>query len=341
MLLLVNQQRPTVLKHIRSLNILFLSSTPSFTKLRRCLLLLPHLSRLFLEFSHSAPPTLLRGLVFPHLRHFQTGSINHGSLSDFLHNNPRINFISIGKCGKARACPIRCNPYLPTASISSGASCLLSIPTRHTYKPIMNLQSRIHAPRDALVSPRQVLSNRRRSLKRLHDLRLDLNFSMATDHGFMQDIIQLAPSVRNLELRECRLPTSVCLPIHETQSLNLTFHTQLGRGPHHRRAWNHRLSWARSLAALPELETLSLKTSAPLIRNPGNHQEERSLIREWTSLFSPSRIHTVVLWYHADTSYSPHNGFLHGPVETGVYSRWSKHAESSRWQRTEFMMGTL
>lgn len=214
MLLSVNQQRPSVVKHVRSLNILFSDSTPSFIKLRQCLLALPQISSLVLEFVHNAPPTLLRGLVFPNLRHFQTGSINHGSLTDFLRNNPRINCISIGKCGRTHTCPISCNPYLPTAIISSGASCLLSIPTRRTYKPIFNLQSRIHVPRDALISPRQVLSYRSQSLKRLCDLRLDINFSMATDHGFMRDIVQLVPSIRNLELRECELSTPVCLFTH-------------------------------------------------------------------------------------------------------------------------------
>lgn len=211
MLLSVNLQRPSVVKHIRSLKILFHATTPSFIQLRRCLLALPHISSLVLEFAHNAPPTLLRGLVFPNLRRFQTSSMNHSSLADFFRNNPRINDISIGKCGMTRTCPIRCSPYLPTASISSGASCLFSIPTRRTYKPIVDLQSRIHIPRDGMISPRQVLSNRRQSLKRLHDLRLDINFSMATDHGFMQDIIQLTPSIRTLELRECELSTPVCL----------------------------------------------------------------------------------------------------------------------------------
>lgn len=205
MFLLVCQKREAVARRARSLSVIFQTAPPSFTKLRLLLLLVPRLSHLILDFSCNVP-TLLRGVTFPYLQHFHATSINHSALSYFLQANPRISNISIGRCGKTRICPIQCKPSLPSTTLSSGASCLLSVPINHTYKPIVNLQSRIHNTRDALVSPCKVLSNRRHSLKRLHHLRLDINFVMATDHGFIQDIIQRAPSIQTLELVECELP---------------------------------------------------------------------------------------------------------------------------------------
>lgn len=346
MFLLVGQEREVVANCVRSLSVVFQSTPPSFIKLRLLLLLVPQLSHLVLEFACNTP-TLLHGVKFPYLQHFHATSINHGALSNFLQANPRISNISIGRCGRARVCPIRCKPYLPSATLFSGASCLLSVPINYTYKSIVDLQSRIHNTRDAFVSPRKVLSNRKHCLKRLRHLRLDINFSMATDHGFMQDIIELAPSIRTLELVECELLALVCTPTSHTLHIvtQLILH-QDSRGPRHRRAWNHHSTWARCLTALPNLEVFKLKTSAPLVPHPGDYHEEQQLVEGWISTQepNPSCLQSVLLWYLADTSYASHNDFTDFakyPILKGVFSWWSKVTPDQAWQRVEFITGAL
>lgn len=120
---------------------------------------------------------------------------------------------------------------------------------------------------------------------------------------------------------------------------------QLTRGPRYRRTWNDHAYWARCLAALPKLEVLRLKTSAPLVLHPGDYFEEQQLVEKWVSTREPntSKIHSIVLWYLADTSYASHDDFTDSgryPIVKGVFSRWSKIL-SQPWQRMEIIIGAL
>lgn len=291
-------------------------------KLRRLLSHLLHIDTLVIDLpsiSSSDCASMFRGLFFPNIDFFSTGSLPHNGLQKFLSTNNHITTIVLGQCENC-TCSTRPNqPPLTLMEISGPSTCIAPLIFQSPLNKITatycnQIHTHVLLFASLALSPATLTS-------------LELDFSTKCDGDILLSIAIAAPRIITLKLNEVFSFSGREVRLKPKRKCNLT-DKEAQRYP-----WKDAVNWARDLQALTLLHNFALHTFTRLVEKPGDEASERTMIKKWSgaSMNCPTQLRTVVMCYMSRSSASCRSSWVRQGAPSAWYREYSQRGAVDRF----------